>query len=100
MSRYLETGADVPEIVNDSGLTIHQPAPPGFYAAMLPYLTAKGNQQAEIRCAQKLSATRDSGSLLFGRPAAYYDQNLSLFGTGWMDGYFSFAENGELQVKW
>jgi endoglucanase len=100
MSEYLATGADVPEIVNENGLAIQQPGPPGFYAALLPYLAANGNLAAQQRCSQKLSGAHKGQSQLFGYPAAYYDQNLALYGTGWLDGYYSFAGNGDLQVKW
>jgi endoglucanase len=37
---------------------------------------------------------------LYGRPARYYDENLALFGTGWMERRFRFGREGELEVSW
>ena len=30
----------------------------------------------------------------------YYDHVLSLFGLGWIEQRFSFARNGQVQLKW
>ena len=47
-----------------------------------------------------LSVTSRSSTGLYGRNAAYYDQNLILFATGWKDGRFRFDRNGRLKLKW
>jgi len=48
----------------------------------------------------RLSAQRDQASGLYGKDVAYYDQNLALFATGFLDGRFRFGANGELKVEW
>ena len=47
-----------------------------------------------------MSAQRDQSTGLFGKDAAYYDQNLALFATGYLDGRFGFGVDGELNVEW
>jgi len=37
---------------------------------------------------------------LYGKDLAYYDQNLALFATGYLDSRFRFGPGGELKVEW
>src|SRR5690606_30328955 len=69
--------------------------PPGFAAALLPYLASQG-QHALARAQAALVPT--SG------PAAdsltYYDRCLVLFGKGWMDRRYRIAADGRLHPAW
>jgi endoglucanase len=47
-----------------------------------------------------LSAQKDAASGLYGKDLAYYDQNLALFATGFLDDRFRFGSGGELKVEW
>ena len=47
-----------------------------------------------------MSAQLDPASGLYGKDPAYYDQNLVLFATGFLDERFRFGLRGELKVEW
>lgn len=72
--------------------------PVGFKAALLPYLKATGTT-ACLNKQQTLIEKQWRANLLSKSPR-YYDQNLALFGLGWMDGRFQFDGNGDLHVCW
>ena len=93
MARYVrETGAPPESIDTLTGLSTH-PGPPGFSAALLPFLQAQKDtlgllqQRARLR-AQPLRAD------------AYYEQALALFALGWMDGHYRYGADGRLQPSW
>jgi endoglucanase len=48
----------------------------------------------------RLAATKDAASGLYGKTANYYDQNLALFANGWIEGRYRFDRDGKLRVKW
>lgn len=66
-------------------------SPIGFSGALLPFLSALGDQPT-------LARQRDR--VLAAAPANYYDQALILFGQGWLDGRYRFDEQGRLQPAW
>jgi endoglucanase len=101
MGAYLANHGAPPEKVSDQGIPVAQDGPVGFSAALLPYLRAipglsKENAQQTVR----ISAQRDSSTGLYGKDLTYYDQNLALFATGFVDGRFRFGPGGELKVEW
>jgi len=101
MSVYLANHDAPPEKVSDQGIPLEQDGPVGFSAAVLPYLRAfphmeRPSAQQTIR----MSRQRDAATGLYGRDLAYFDQNLALFATGYMDGRFRFGPGGELKVEW
>lgn len=101
MSAYLGNHGAPPEKVSDQGIPLEQDGPVGFSAAVLPYLRAfphleKPGAQQLIR----MSKQRDAASGLYGKDLTYYDQNLALFATGYLDGRFRFGPGGELKVEW
>jgi endo-1,4-beta-D-glucanase Y len=101
MGAYLGNHGAPPEKVSDQGIPLEQDGPVGFSAAVLPYLRAiphleKAGAQQTIR----MSAQRDAASGLYGKDLAYYDQNLALFATGYLDSRFRFGPGGELKVEW
>ncbi len=72
--------------------------PVGFKAALIPFLKASGSNS----CLNRQSALIDGqwrGNLLSESPR-YFDQNLALFGLGWVEGRFRFKEDGHLVVPW
>ena len=101
MGSYLGRHGAPPEKVSDQGIPLEQDGPVGFSAAVLPYLRAFPD--AERTAAQqqiRMSAQLDQASGLYGKNPAYYDQNLILFATGFLDERFRFGPRGELTVEW
>ena len=99
MADYLQTHPVPPEQVDATGRILSQTPPPGFSAAVVPYLHALGLKQ-ETDQLNHLSATLDPKSGLYGHNGDYYDQNLALFALGWQEHRYSFEVTGTLHVKW
>ncbi len=101
MSGYLANHDAPPERVSDQGIPVEQDGPVGFSAAVLPYLRAYPDLSRVVaRQMIRLSAQKDATSGLYGKDIAYYDQNLALFATGFLDARFRFGPGGELNVEW
>ena len=101
MGAYLANHGAPPEKVSDQGIPLAQDGPIGFSAAVLPYLRAfPGMERPSAQQTVRLSAQRDAATGLYGKDLAYYDQNLALFATGYLDGRFRFGPGGELKVEW
>jgi endoglucanase len=101
MSGYLADHDAPPEKVSDQGVPLAQDGPVGFSAAVLPYLSAFRNR-SRLSAQQmiRMNRMRDESTGLYGKDLAYYDQNLALFSTGYLDGRFRFGPGGELNVEW
>ncbi len=101
MGLYLADHGAPPEKVSDQGVPLSQDGPVGFSAAVLPYLRARaGSSHSYAQQAVRLSQMRDGATGLYGKDLTYYDQNLVLFATGFLDGRFQFGSGGELKVEW
>lgn len=100
MAAYLKTHVTPPLRVDAAGKVTDTDAPAGFSAAVIPYLHALGLRDQEKQQMDRLSATRDSNSGLYGHNGDYYDQNLAMFATGWADHRYQFEADGRLRVKW
>jgi endo-1,4-beta-D-glucanase Y len=100
MAAYLKVHVTPPEQVDSLGHVLSTNAPPGFSAALIPYLHALGLTAQEKLQIDRLAATRDAALGLYGHNAAYYDQNLALFSTGWTEQRYRFDRDGNLKVKW
>ena len=100
MALYLRTAVTPPLEVDASGHIVRPDAPPGFSAAVAPYLLAAGLKAHESAQIDRLTATRDTASGLYGRAGAYYDQNLALFSTGFLDHRYRFDRDGRLKTMW
>jgi endoglucanase len=101
MSGYLANHDAPPEKVSDQGIPLEQDGPVGFSAAVLPYLRGYPEfSRAFARQMIRLSAQKNATSGLYGKDIAYYDQNLALFATGFLDARFRFGPGGELNVEW
>ena len=100
MATYLKANNAPPETVDASGIVVSRDAPPGFSAAVVPYLEALGLHNQAAALLARLAATQDPASGLFGPRQAYYDQNLILFATGWAEQRFRFDPSGRLVPRW
>jgi endo-1,4-beta-D-glucanase Y len=101
MSVYLANHDAPPQMVNDQGIPLAQDGPVGFSAAMVPYLRALPDlSRLSAKQTIRMSVLRDESSGLYGKDRSYYDQNLALFETGYVEGRFRFGANGELNVEW
>jgi endo-1,4-beta-D-glucanase Y len=101
MSVYLGNHEAPPEKVSDQGIPLAQDGPVGFSAAVLPYLRAFPDlSRLSAQQTVRMSRMRDESTGLYGKDLAYYDQNLALFSTGFLDGRFRFGSGGELHVQW
>jgi endoglucanase len=69
--------------------------PVGFSAALLPFLAA-----SRLTDAQRQQQLRVEAKSPLERADNYYDQALTLFGQGWIDGRYRFARDGALQPNW
>lgn len=81
-----------PEWVID-GEPANAPGPPGFSAAVLPFLDAVGARALARSQALRVQAQPPP-------PRAYYQQVLTLLGLGWRDGWIRFGVHGRLLPHW
>jgi endoglucanase len=88
----------VPERIDALSLHVRGDGPPGFAAALLPLARARNDAAAGRALEQRLSAAMRND--LYGEPPAYYDQNLALFGRGFVEGRFRFGADGALLTAW
>jgi endoglucanase len=100
MAAYLKTHITPPEQVDSAGRILSPNGPPGFSAAVIPYLHASGAKTQEKLQIDRLAATRNPALGLYGQNAEYYDQNLALFSTAWSEQRYRFDRDGTLRVKW
>jgi endo-1,4-beta-D-glucanase Y len=100
MAGYMGSAVTPPLEVDGEGKVVRAEAPVGFSAAVIPYLEAIGLKAAAKAQQDRLAATRDTASGLYGRSAEYYDQNLALFSTGWSEERFRFERDGRVRVPW
>ena len=100
MASYIKTQGNPPLAVNARGVVLDRNAPVGFSAAVIPYLSAVGMKAQQKAQFDRLLASRDPVTGLYGSNAAYYDQNLALFATGWAEQRYRFDPEGKLVVRW
>lgn len=88
----LHEGGAMPERVQVGTGAGSGKAPPGFSAALLPYLAVQ-NQPALLQAElARLPASWDA--------LPYYDRVLLLFGTGWHEHRYRFSTDGRLVPAW
>jgi len=101
MSVYLASHDAPPEKISDQGAPNGKDGSVGFSAALIPYLKClPGSEKAASQQLGRVNAQKDAATGLYGRELTYYDQNLALFATGFLDGRFRFGPGGELKVEW
>lgn len=89
MADYVARHGHPPERVDSRTGQGDKAGPPGFSAALLPFLQAVDARQALQEQQQRLEARPL-------RPDAYYEQALALFALGWMQGRYRYARDGSL----
>jgi endoglucanase len=100
MSSYMQGNFYPPMIISAEGKVAAERAGVGFSAALLPFLKVAGDNKALTLQLSRLDIARRPQSALYGEPPRYYDQNLALFGTGWIQNLFRFTPEGQLEVRW
>jgi len=100
MAAYLKLHATPPERVDSLGHILSINSPPGFSAALIPYLHVLDLKQQERLQISRLAESWEASLGLYGHNGAYYDQNLALFSTGWSELRYRFDRDGNLMVKW
>lgn len=100
MTTWLRSHAAPPEKVKSDGAVTSPSGPVGFSAAVLPYLSAIGDTPLESAQLARVESALDAKTGLYGRPARYYDQNLTLFALGWRERRFWFDSSGALKMWW
>ena len=99
MVAQLYGNAAPPERVDtQSGEALREHEPPGFSAALLPYLAALSEHKLLTQQQKRLADARRGG--LYGQTPAYYDHVLALFGKGRISDRFRFGSAGELLPRW
>jgi endoglucanase len=98
MLQLLARDGRLPEKVDTRSLRARGEAPVGFYAALLPLAQSTGDGAAQRLLEERLAAAASGG--LYGSPPTYYDQNLILFGRGFVEGRYRFAPDGRLVTAW
>ena len=98
MLRHLRERIFLPEKINTRSGKTSGRAPPGFAAAMLPYLEVQGEAQLLTRQLELLRASERDG--LYGAGQHYYDQVLALFGLGYLERRYRFSACGYLVPAW
>ena len=100
MTVYLAAHMLPPLQVQSGGEVTQADGPVGFSAAVIPFLDAVGSKSAENTQTNRLAASLQPDSGLYGRDTDYYDQNLALFATGWAEQRFRFDRDGRLKLRW
>nr|WP_225922981.1 cellulose synthase complex periplasmic endoglucanase BcsZ [Pseudomonas farris] len=98
----LATGSP-PETVQVLHGSVQGQSPFGFWAALIPYLEAKGQpgladqQRRRVELALHEALVRPDAD---AGPPRYYNFMLSLFALGWADKHYRFREDGTLKLSW
>jgi endo-1,4-beta-D-glucanase Y len=99
MRRAVDVGGMPPEQVATQTGEIAGVGPVGFSAALIPYLSALGDEAGVTAQARRIAATRADVNKA-AQPLAYYDRVLLLFGMGWAEHRYRFDEQGRLMPSW
>lgn len=95
MGRYVADNGVPPREINVRNGTGNGVAPVGFSAALLPFLQASG-LTAPLRQQQ----LRITALAPLERGDNYYDQVLTLFAQGWIEGRYRFGADGIFEPRW
>jgi endo-1,4-beta-D-glucanase Y len=100
MRAYMHTHPIPPAVVTGRGVVKDARGSVGFSAAVMPLLSSLHDDAALQVQKRRLDSERNARTGLYGKNPRYYDQNLALFATGWLESRFRFDERGLLQVNW
>ena len=93
MAKLVSSQGFPPEAVDIQTGAGSKPGPSGFSAALLPFLQARGDKATMDAQLNRIAAKPI-------RPKAYYEQALSLFAFGRLEGFYRFGADGSLVTKW
>lgn len=96
MALAVEKNAAPPEKIDTATGNYSGAGPFGFSAAMLPFLAQYNMSDVLNQQRRRANQGWDDAH----GDSRYYNSVLSLFGLGWDQGYFQFAENGALLPAW
>ena len=103
MARSTAATGIPPETVQVLRGSVQGQSPFGFWAALIPYLEAKGQpgladqQRRRVELALQEALARPDAD---AGPPRYYNFMLSLFALGWADKHYRFREDGTLKLSW
>jgi endo-1,4-beta-D-glucanase Y len=100
MESYLRTNAVPPAKVRSNGSIEDPKGPVGFSAALLPYAAALGENQIRDQQLSRVRSEFKPQTGLLGSLPKYYDENLALFGLGFVERQFWFDSQGTLKMNW
>jgi len=101
MDRYLGSAKAAPPMtVSAEGAVTDPNGGVGFSAALVPYLLARGSTDLAARQRRRVEAAFEPATGLYEKKPRYFDQNLLLFFTGWIETRFRFSPLGVLEVSW
>jgi endoglucanase len=100
MAGYMRSAVLPPLQVDAQGKVVSAEAPVGFSAAVLPYLLAAGMKPQARLQQERIVAAEDPATGLYGRPGEYYNENLVLFSTGFIEQRYRFERDGKLRLNW
>ena len=100
MANYLRTNPVPPEKVRPDGAIEGAKGPVGFSAALLPFAGALNETQIRSEQMSRVRSELKPQTGLLGAPARYFDQNLALFGLGFLNQQFWFDATGQLRLRW
>jgi endoglucanase len=100
MTTYMRTHSDPPEFVHNGNPATGSSAPVSYSAALIPFLDASRAPAAAKQQERRLNVAWSPRTGLYGDPPRYYDQNLSMFALGFLEGRYRFRKAGELEVLW
>jgi endoglucanase len=93
MAHYVRDTGAPPESIDIRSAQATRTGPPGFVAALLPFLQAQ-DEGATLRAQAALLRAQPL------RDDAYFEQALSLFALGWMEGHYRYTAGGSLLPSW
>ena len=95
MAHHVSANGTPPREINTQSGVTKESGSAGFSAALLPFLKASGSatalRQQQLRIAALAPLDRNDN---------YYDQVLTLFGLGWLEGRYRFSRDGLLEPRW
>jgi len=97
-AQRMATRTAPPERMHADSGALEGEGPPGFSAALLPFLGASGSPGLAAQRTRAQALTDPAAQQR--SPATYYDTVLGLFGLGYDEGRYRFAPSGQLELQW
>lgn len=95
MGQHVARNGTLLHEINTPGGVVKESASVGFSSALLPFLKASKQGVALHQQNQRIVALSP-----LDRTDNYYDQVLTLFGLGWLEGHYKFERDGTFKPRW